>query len=58
MTGQEFRNYRTSFEMSQTELAEKLGLTRRTLTRIEQAERIPLIYEYAIKGLNYEQCAT
>lgn len=49
MTGQEFKELRESLNMSQSELAVALDVTRVTISRWENSEKIPTAQEKAVK---------
>lgn len=52
MTGTEYREQREAMRLTQTQLAERLGVSRRTIVRLETtADDIPRVDELAIKYL-------
>lgn len=51
MTGQEFKELRESLNMSQSELAVALDVTRVTISRWENSEKIPTAQEKAVKSM-------
>jgi len=55
MTKRQFRNLRKSIGLSQTKLAQEMGVTLRTITRWETGEfPIPRIAELALKTVVME----
>lgn len=42
-------------DISNNQLAEKIGVNLRTIQRIIANDRIPLVYQWALKGLEFEQ---
>lgn len=52
MKSEEFRQKREeTLRLTQDELAKRLGVTRRTIIRIEQKPIVPAIYAEALRGL-------
>ena len=52
MTGTEYRAQREALRLTQSELAERLGVSRRTIVRLETtADEVPRVDELAIKYL-------
>jgi DNA-binding transcriptional regulator YiaG len=52
MTGQEFRELRTSNGLLQRELSEMLGVSERQVQRWEASATVPNIAEYALIGVS------
>jgi transcriptional regulator with XRE-family HTH domain len=52
MTGQEFRELRTSNGLLQRELSELLGVSERQIQRWEASTTVPAIAEYALIGVS------
>lgn len=51
MTGQEFRDVRKSMKLSQEKLGEILEVQKRTIINQEKCDKVPPVYEYAIRFL-------
>ena len=51
MTGQEFKDFRKSLNLSQEKLGEILAIDKRTIIKQEQAETVPPLYSLAITHL-------
>lgn len=54
MKGTQFKAIRKEMKLTQPILAEKLGLTLRTITNLEKSEDIKNHYAYAIQFLRYQ----
>ena len=57
MTGREFEQLMKANGYNQSSLAKQLGLVRQTIANCCKAEKVELIYAYAIKAVVYEKQA-
>lgn len=57
MTGKEYAAARRSLGWSQDELAAELGVSRRTIVRVETSEHVPPIYDRAMAALSNNPAA-
>ena len=55
MTGIEFTEIREQMGLIQAELCSMLEISRPTLSRIENCERVPRVYQYSIQLLKIKQ---
>lgn len=53
-TKKEFKIWLATHELTQLQVAQKLGITDRTITVYNGNGRYPLIFQYALKGLENE----
>lgn len=53
-TKKEFKIWLAMHELTQLQVAQKLGITDRTITVYNSNNRYPLIFQYALKGLENE----
>lgn len=55
MDSKQFKIKMLELDISNNQLAEKIGVNLRTIQRIIANDRIPLVYQWALKGLEFEQ---
>ena len=55
MDSKQFKIKMIEIDIDNKALAEKLGVNLITIQRIIASDRIPLVYQWALKGLEFEQ---